>query len=545
MDLIFFNGKIITVDRERSCAGAVAVKNGCIAAVGDDDDILTLKDGKTDLVDLRGRTLLPGFNDSHMHLTNYALGVTKVDLRGCDSIDDLVERIRRFIAERKVPKGEWVLGWGWNHSFFREKRMPDRYDLDRAAPGHCLSIVRTCCHVSAVNSMALQRTGINDDPPMVDGGDIDLDATGKPTGILKENAMKLVEKNLPSLDRGKIEGLIRTAAADFNASGLTSVQTDDLLALDSDLLPDLLAAYRNLESSDALPIRVDLQLLLPDLEKLGAFIENEYRVSPPGPFFKIGPLKLLMDGSLGGRTALLAEPYADDPDNRGMAVLAEEELAELVNLAYENGMQVATHAIGDAAVSAVLDAYEKAGRRCCCPDPRFRIVHASIVSPDSLKRFAELGVIADIQPAFVSSDNLLIEKILGPERAAWTYRWRDFLNSGVMMGGGSDCPVETCSPLYGLYAAVTRQNARREPPGGWFPGQRLNLSEIIGIYTFGSAYCSFEEKSKGSIAVGKLADLVVLSEDILQCRPEEIRELQIDQTVVGGKTVYLRPGSPA
>ncbi len=540
MQIIFHSGQVLTVDSERQAAEAVAVKNGIISAVGSKEEVLSLKNGETELINLEGRTLLPGFNDSHMHLIGHALTAAKVDLRHCASIGDVAAAVEGFIKNRKVKNGDWVLGWGWDQSQFIEKRMPNRYDLDRAAPDHPVMIMRNCCHVCAANSAALQKAGIDQQPKSIEGGTVEIDATGIPTGVLEENAMQFVTGLQPSIDGRMLEKLIKEASSDFLAAGLTSVQTDDLAFTGSDLAPVLIDTYRQLEASDGLPLRVNLQTLLPTVNELQAFLDQGYRTGQGGEYFKIGPLKLLTDGSIGGQTALLSAPYENNPDTCGVGVLTRPELMQLVDLARSYGMQVAAHAIGDAAIEMVLDVYREVAGRYHDPDPRFRIIHVSLLNSVLLQRFKTQGVLADIQPAFTSTDYASIAGYIGDKRAAWAYRWKGLIDLGVKTGCGSDCPVENYAPLESVYSAVTRQDKNGNPPGGWFPEQKLTLEETIFIYTMGSAYCSFEENMKGSITPGKLADLVVLSEDITAIEPSRIKDLQVDMTIVGGKIVFKR-----
>ncbi len=542
MQTIFYNGKVITSElhgnKDLVKYEAVAVKDGLIAAVGKSEDILAMKTEQTELFDLNGRSLVPGFNDCHLHLIGHALTRTKVDLRYCTSLEELVEAVKKFIEKNNLQEGEWVLGWGWDQSLFSDKKMPARQELDKAAPGNPVSLMRTCCHINAVNSAALQKAGIDKKPREVEGGTVEVDSNGFPTGILEENAMKLVTGLLPPLNKEKLKEMIALATNDFAAAGLTSVQTDDLAFLGADLAPLLVEAYRELETSGELPVRINLQVLLQTEKELQAFIDHGFRTGTGSDMFKIGPLKLLTDGSIGGRTALLSLPYSDKPEIYGVSVLTKDELNTLVKLGHSNGLQVAAHAIGDAAIEMVLDAYGEALKSCPSDDPRFRVIHSSIVSDRLLKRYREQNVIADIQPLFVPSDFDLVDRHLGSERAHWTYRWKDIIDSGIIVGCGSDCPVENYEPLQTVHAALTRQDKKGNPPEGWFPGQRLTLDEVLYIYTVGSAYCSYEENIKGSIAPGKLADLVVLSEDISSLEPARILELQVDLTMVGGKVVY-------
>lgn len=290
MDLIFYNGDIITIDSNNPAARAVAVKGEKIAAVGGDREIISLRNSRTEVIDLAGRTLLPGFNDSHMHLFGYALNLARVDLSPCTSVEQVIDSIRNFIREQSVVPGEWVLGWGWDQSLFSDNRVHDRHDLDRASSEHCITLMRTCCHICLVNTMALKQAGIFENPPEVNGGAIPVDDQGKPTGVLEEKAMQLVTGFIPALDRKMLKSLIMEAGRRFLATGLTSVQTDDLMALGEERLPDLIGAYRELEAEGELPVRINLQLLLPTVERLQEFLDCGYRTGQGGSMFKIGPL---------------------------------------------------------------------------------------------------------------------------------------------------------------------------------------------------------------------------------------------------------------
>jgi len=538
MDLIFYNGRVITIDHQQREARAVAIRADQIAAVGGNDQVLALKNDRTKMIDLAGRTLLPGFNDSHMHLISYASTAEKVDLRHCTSIDQIGSAVKNFIREKGIKSEQWVVGWGWDQALFQDQRIPNRDDLDRVTSGQPLALMRTCCHILSVNSAALKKAGIDRHPCSVEGGNIVTDARGVPTGVLEEKAMVLVMDLFAPLDKDKLKELIRSAAGDFLSAGLTSVQTDDLTALGGDLAPELIDAYRELESTGELPLRVNMQALLPAKDELQSFLARGYRTGQGSGYFKIGPLKLLTDGSIGGRTALVSAPYEGYPENCGIEILSRREVKELVDLAHSCDMQVAVHAIGDAAVSMVLDIYDEAERRYPRSDPRFRVIHASMVSPSILDRFKKQAVIADIQPLFTPSDFILVDRHLGPQRAAWVYRWKDFIQRGIRLAGGSDCPVENYEPLEGIHAAVTRQDKNGNPPGGWFPDQCLALDEALYIYTMGSACCTYEENIKGSITAGKLADLVVLSEDITTTEPAKIKDIEVDMTIVGGNIAY-------
>ncbi|MGB9813816.1 MAG: amidohydrolase [Thermovenabulum sp.] len=539
MDLILYNGKIVTMDEKMPEVEAVGIGGGKIVEIGSNEEVLSYKGKNTVIIDLKGKTVVPGFNDSHMHLLSFALSLEKADLNGCDGINELIRRVRKFIEANGIKNGEWVQGRGWNHEFFKEKRMPTRRDLDKISEEHPIILTRTCGHVAVANTYALKLAGIFENPPYVEGGSIDLDEKGTPTGILRENAMELVYKLLPMYKKDKIKEMIIKASNNFLKAGLTSVQTDDLDSIKGDF-KEILEAYFELEAEKKLPIRVNEQVLLPTMEKLEAFLELGYRTGHGSEYFKIGPLKLLTDGSLGGRTAALSFPYEDDKTTRGIAIYNQEQLDELIEKAYLNGMQVACHAIGDRAMDMVFSSYDKAMKKFPKKDPRLRIIHCQITTEELIDKFKKYNVIADIQPIFVSSDLTIVEKRVGKERAKWTYNWKTLIEKGVHVAGGSDCPVEPFNPILGIYAAVTRKNLSGYPEDGWLPEQRLSVKQAVHIFTMGSAYCTYEESIKGSITPGKLADMVVLSEDIFNIVPDEIKDVGVEMTILGGKIVYTK-----
>lgn len=539
MDMILFNGNIITVDGNNPKAEAVGISGNRVVFAGKNEEALSLKHSATEIIDLKGKTVVPGFNDSHMHLLSYAISLDMADLNDAAGIDDLIGKVRIFIEEKNIPEGQWIQGRGWNQERFSEKRMPTRHDLDKISQNHPIVLARTCGHVCVANTMALVACGIFNSPPAVDGGSIDLDDDGIPTGILRENAMELVYRLIPPSDKYKIKHMISKAAKDCLRAGLTSIQTDDFGAIKGDF-KDILDAYFELEKENKLPIRVSEQVLLPDMAKLEGFLKLGLKTGDGGEFFKIGPMKLLIDGSLGARTAALSEPYEDDKKTSGIAIYTQEELNRLVEKAHRKGMQVACHAIGDRAMEMVFTAYGNAIKKYPREDPRFRIIHCQITTKEILDKFKKYNVIADIQPIFVSSDLSIVEERVGKQRAEWSYNWKSLLERGVHVAAGSDSPVESFNPLWGIYAAVTRKTLGGFPENGWLPEQKLSVEQAVYLFTMGSAYCTYEENIKGSITPGKLADLVVLSEDVFGIPPDEIKNVQVEKTFVGGKLQYER-----
>ncbi len=539
MDLIIYGASILTMDADKPRAEAVALKGAKIAAVGSSEEILRLRCEQTVLIDAGGRSVLPGFNDSHLHLYGYAKTKSMVELSDLKGIDELEIKLKNHIRGQKPDEGAWVIGRGWDQTPYREGRMPDRHDLDRVSTAHPIMLTRKCGHVCVLNTAALTAAAIFERPPLVAGGLVELGADGKPTGILKENAMELAIPPSPAVTGAAVKALITAAARDFVQAGLTSVQTDDLGAFPGEPA-ELFKAYLKLAEEGRLPLRVNEQMLLAQADKLRQVMTLGYTTGYGSDFFKIGPLKLLTDGSFGGRSALLSEPYADEPGNRGIALFDREQLKQLVSLAHQAGMQVAAHAIGDRAVCDVLDIYREVQREHPRQDPRFRVIHAAMTPPELLDKFERQGILADVQPCFVPSDLPFIESRLGVKRAASAYRFRDFLNRGVNIGGSSDCPVEDYRPLMGIHAAVNRQGFDGKPKEGWMPGQKLTVHEAIYMYTMGSAYNAFEEGIKGSVTAGKLADLVLLSDNIEKVSPERIKDLTVEKTIIGGKAAYSR-----
>ncbi|MGE5653277.1 MAG: amidohydrolase, partial [Bacillota bacterium] len=528
------NGNIITVDKTKARAQAVAIEGCRFAAVGSNEEILALQSAETHLVDLAGQTVVPGFNDSHMHLLNIGTVMERVDLTPARSRAQLVAIARDFLAAN--PELKLLLGRGWNQDRFDDQQMPTRHDLDQISTEIPIVFTRVCGHVSVVNSKALQMAGVGRGVAQVRGGQIDLDLSGEPNGVLSEEAIGLVGQLFPETTQADYKRRYQKGAALAASLGLTSVQTDDMGDLhDADAK---LQALTELAAEGNLPVRVNLQIRLSKPELVAEFLELRQRWSLPADMVEFGPVKIMTDGSLGGRTAAMNEPYADDPSTRGVAVLEQDEINAIFAAAHEHGLQVSGHAIGDRAMQLMLNGFRHVLATKPTPDARPRIIHAQITTPGILAEMQEMGVVADIQPTFVGTDLHIVEQRVGHERATATYAWRTMREMGIATAGGSDSPVESCSPLLGIYSAVTRQDADGYPAGGWLPNQKLTAEESIELFTMGSAFACFEEGIKGSISAGKLADLVVLAEDITAVAPEKIKDVQVVATYVGGKKAF-------
>lgn len=540
VDLILTNAKIITMDSNLPIAQGVAIDKGIISAIGSNEHVLSFRDESTLVMDIGGKLLLPGFNDSHMHLLNYGITLMKADLIGSKSIDEVIVRMKKFAISKKIKKEEWLLGRGWNHDLFDEKKFPTRYDLDKISRDNPICITRACGHVSVVNSKALEIAGITKDTPSIKGGHFDLDLDGEPLGIFRENALSLIYDILPKPEIDEIKEMILKASKRALSEGITSVQTDDLEAITDFDFEGVLTAYRELEMEGKLPIRINQQCLLPKIDKLNRFLKLGYKTGQGSNLFKIGPLKLLVDGSLGARTAYMTEPYADDPSTSGIRVYSQEELDHIVITAHNAGMQIAIHCIGDRAMYMAFNSFERAQKQNPSSDRRHSIVHCQITDIELLNKFKELEIVAHIQPIFLDYDIHIVEKRIGRKRAKHTYNFKAMIERGVHIACGSDCPVEYFNVLKGIYCAVTRKDLNGFPENGWLKEQRLTVNEALYAFTMGGAYASFEEDIKGSITPGKLGDMVVLSQDIFNIPEDNIKDVKVELTFLGGELLYKR-----
>lgn len=536
MDTIFYNGNIYTLEKGMEKAEAAAVKGGIIERVGDNEAVLALRTEDTQLVDLKGRTALPAFTDSHMHLLSYGYSLEKVDLASARCMGDLVTLGREFL--KKHPHLAWLQGRGWNTDGWEDTRFPNRRDLDRITTDIPMFYTRTCGHIICVNSKALEVMGVDRGTPQIPGGRFDLDEDGEPLGIFREAARDLVYDALPELNVEDIKRMLSNGMRDLLRFGITAVQTDDFEALPAGQYDKVLDAYSQLESEGRLSVRVFEQCLLASQELLERFISEGHRTGEGSAMFRIGPLKLMADGSLGGRTAYLDRPYADDPSTCGIPVFTQEALDMLISTAHKNGIMSAVHCIGSGAAKMVMRSFEKAQLAHPRADMRHAIVHCQISDRKILEDFRDLNILGHIQPAFIDSDMLIAEARVGKELASTSYNWRTLLDMGVHLAGGSDSPVIDFNVMHGVYCAVTGQRLCGGPEGGWMPDQRLSVREAVELYTKGGAYASYDEGVRGSIRNGKYADIAVLDRDIFKVPEEEIKDIKVLMTVLNGKTVF-------
>jgi len=516
---------------------AVAIANGRILAVGSDEEILTCKGLNTEVVDLRGRLVVPGLADSHVHFIQGGFQLLAVDLKDAPSEGEFVRRIAD--KARTLPPGRWMQGGNWDEEAWPSEKLPDRWLIDPVTPHTPVFISRYDGHAGLANSLALKLAGVTKDTRDPAGGVIVRDPkSGEPTGILKDGAQDLVAKVIPRPTEREMEEALRTALKEAARVGLTSVHD---ITVDTDSwngsFTGEIQLLRRAELEGWLTCRLYAITPIAQWKKLAeAGISHDVG----SDFLKLGAVKAFADGSLGSRTAWMFKPYDDDPGNMGLPMplmIPPSKMEGLARGADKAGIQVCTHAIGDRAVSTMLDIYERAGGDHPAAH-RFRVEHAQHIRREDFARFGKLGVIASMQPYHAIDDGRWAEKRIGHERARTSYAWRSMLDAGAALAFGSDWPVAPLDPLSGIYAAVTRATLDGRNPGGWFPEQRLTVEEALRAYTQGCAYAAFEEKDKGTISPGKFADLDVLSEDLFRIPPERIKGARVEITIVGGRVVY-------
>ncbi len=528
-DLIIRNARVWTVDASHPEAEAVAVLGDRIVAVGTNQQVDAWRGPQTRVVDAGGTRLLPGFDDAHVHFTDGGAQLDSVQLNDATSAQEFVRRIRERAA--KSAKGEWVLGGDWDETKWSPAELPTKELIDSAAPETPVAVGRYDGHMVLANSLALKLAGITAQTPDPAGGVIVRDRQGNPTGALKDAAQDLLFKAVPPFSHDQRRHAIERALEHAASLGVTSVQH-----MNPD--PADIAIYSELLEEGKLTTRI---YAAPLINQVDDQVKIGIRRAFGGPYLRIGAVKSFADGSLGSGTAYFFEPFSDQPGNRG---LLNEEM-QPISLMRDRmmrgdaaGLQFCTHAIGDAAISAILDIYTEVEKAHGSRDRRWRIEHAQHMAAKDFDRFAQLHVIASVQPYHAIDDGRWAESRIGHDRASRTYAFRTFLDHGVRLALGTDWDVAPLDPMLTLYAATTRATLDDKNPKGWFPEQKLTIKEAIEAYTMGSAYAEFQGKEKGSITAGKLADMVLLSDDVLTIDPVKIRDVKVVKTWVGGKLTY-------
>lgn len=533
MDIAIINGKILAHDK---FVEAIGIKDGLIKLVGSNKDILNSK-GNAEVIDAKGNLVLPGLNDSHLHLHSLGAYLNSVDCHGVDSISRIIEMGKEFIEKNNIEDGEPVLGTGWNQDYFKdEKRSLNRHDLDKISTTNPIVFRRTCGHVNVCNTKALEILGIDENTEQVEGGYFELEDDGYPSGVFNEKSEELLNDVLPKVTLESVKKNILAASKIASSYGITSVQVGDL-SYSRVEYPYILQAYKELEETNELSVRVNLQCWFDDTKTFSEFINQGYKTGVGSDFVKIGPLKLFVDGSLGAKTALLRQPYHDDNSTCGIECMTQSQLDEMVMLADRSGFQVMVHAIGDEAITRVLNSYEKVCKKSSNP-LRHGINHCQITDYKMLERFKENDILAYVQPIFLHYDLHIVEDRVGKELAKTSYGFNTMEKLGLNVAYGTDAPIDSFNPYECMYCAVTRKDLTGYPSDGFNISEAVNIETAINRYTTGGAYASFDEDKKGSIEVGKFADIVILNQDLFTINQNDIKNTKAVVTIVDGKVVY-------
>lgn len=513
MKIVFKNGLIWTGDSPN--ASSFVVEDGKFAYVGND-----VIPGADESVDLNGAFVCPGFNDSHMHLLGYGLILRQAPLHAhTESLADMLDCLRTFLARNPLSAGQWLIGRGFNQDYFKgAARLPSRIDLDEVSRDVPIVLTRVCGHMCVANSKALEVAGI----------------AGYEDGRFYDNDMRLIFDRIPQPSRSDLKKMIVLACEKLNRRGITSVQTDDYCVFRNVPPSQINDIYLELEREGALTVRICEQCNFTTLEELKSFVDSG-EAKKGSELFRIGPVKLLGDGSLGSRTAHLTRPYKGSSEY-GFSLFSPERLQEMISYAHNNGLQVIVHAIGDKCLDEVLEAFEKALVELPRPDHRHGIVHCQVTREDQLDRIARLGLRVYAQSVFLDYDNHIVEKLLDPELLKTSYSWKTLINKGVSVSNGSDCPVEEPDCLKGIQLAVTRTSL--DGTGPYLPHEAFTVAEALDSFTFRGAEASFEEKVKGRIKEGQLADFVILDKDPFKAAPQDIRKIKVVATYLSGIRVY-------
>lgn len=528
--VVFLHGRIYTNDPAHPWAEGMTVRDGKITCVGSLAHILLEcggDDPSADTIQLKGKFLMPGFNDAHVHLGSAGEHMLTVRLNGVTTIEELQKRLAEAVARHK--EGEWITGSGWDQTLWADRKFPSKQELDAVAPKNPVFLVHISGHVAVANSLALEHGEINNDTPNPPGGLIERDANGEATGMLEESsAMNLVSVRIPDPTPEQRRRGIELALADAAQSGVTSVQ-------DFSDWADFLV-YTQLKDEGKLTVRITEWL--PFLLSLNELQDMRAQGGTTDPWLKTGALKAFLDGALGSRTAAMLAPYSDDPSTSGILTNDPEKLRKMAIERDKAHFQLAFHAIGDRANRIALDIFEAVAKANGLRDRRDRVEHAQVLAPEDLPRFAKLNVIASMQPSHETTDMRWAGARIGPDRAKGAYAWASLLKSGAHLAFGTDYDVEPINPLRGLYACVTREFPAGGPAGGWEGQEKISLDDCIRAYTTGSAYAEFEEGKKGELKPGEYADYVILSDDLTKIPPSQYSKVRVLRTVVGGRVIY-------
>ncbi len=545
MAILIKNAKIATMDAKNPQAEAAVIVGDFFAYVGTEEGAEQYLEERGEVaeetVDCGGQFLMPGFNDSHMHYLHYSKAKkSAVNLSGCTSLKEVLDRMKDgFANQYDKNSGLWLTGEGWNQDYFTdEKRFPNSNDLDTVTTEYPMIIMRTCFHIAVLNSKAMELLHIDRESVKQYGAFAETYPDGEPNGVIKENVFDDIKSNLPAPGLSALLEMMIECQEDLFAAGITSIQSDDFKYTPEGKGYEMMALIRDASEQGRLKVRIAEQALLTEKKTIDEFFDQRgFNDSYGNRSFKISCVKILTDGSLGARTAYMRKPYEDDPSTCGLAIYeTQEELDYLVMKAHENNMAAALHAIGDGAVEMCLNAIEHARTKMPHLHPRHGIVHCQITDKEQIRRFKELDVVAYIQPVFIDYDMHIVFDRVGKELGSTSYAWKDYIESGVHIMFGTDCPVEDFAPMRGLYCAVTGCDTKGNGPA--WPDQILSREQALYGYTAAGAYGSFDEDVKGMIKAGMYADFITLDTDLLTCADEEILGAKVTRTYVGGKKVF-------
>jgi len=521
-----------TGSRIRPRRSAIACENGVITAIGRDEDVLHLAKPHTRIINAEGRTVIPGLNDSHLHYLGYAITKNEADISAARSVNDIVEIMRRHIKDKNISIGSTVIGNGYNENFFNADKgtSPTKADLDKISTTHPICIKRACRHVCVVNSAMLAKCNITASTN-IPGGEI-ITVNGEPTGVLTENALDIINSQIV-YTKDDLKRLIVSAQPDLAKYGITSIATDDFYPMFP--YQDVVAAYTALAENGLLTVRVTEKTKALDIGALRNMLALPQTCEDIRPFFRLGPVKILADGSLGARTAFMLDDYADDPGNRGLRILDEESLHLMIKTLHNAGYDAAVHTIGDGALKMALDAMEAAQRATPRKNARHGVVHAQITTPELIRRMAGLNVFAYIQPIFIHADTAILNARVGAAKAATSYAFRTMYELGIKTPMGTDCPVEPLNPFNNIYCAVTQKTL----DGMMTLNQHETMSvmQTVQAYTTHGAYATREECVKGKLAPGYYADMAILTKNIFEIPADEIPTTEVYSTIVNGALI--------
>jgi predicted amidohydrolase YtcJ len=528
-ELIITNANIWTGNDKQITAQSMAIRGDSIMAIGTNEEIQKFNGKATEVVDVNGSFVTPGFIDTHVHLLNGGFNLSSVKLRDSKSPEEFIQRIAEFA--KTIPSGTWIVGGEWDGSEWGT--LPSKDWIDKVTPNHPVFVSRLDGHMALANSVAMKLAGIDIHVVDVEGGVILRDDSNQLTGIFKDNAMTLITSKIPTPTNEQMDRAIDDAMKYFASHGVTSVHhvwypTD---------AEGHLEGFKRAHAANRMLTRIY------SMGSLGKWHQRSEQIKKEGIgdyWLKINCLKGVFDGALGSHTAAFMEPFTDKPTDKGLFMLPETDLYQWVSAADKTELQIAVHAIGDRAINILLTTYEKVQSENGVRDRRFRIEHAQHIAPSDIKRFAELKVIPSMQPYHAIDDGRWAEKVIGPERIKTTYAFKSLFDAGAKVCFGSDWPVASGSALHGIYAAVTRRTLDDKNPNGWVPEQKITPEQALIAYTRNGAYASFEEDIKGTLEPGKLADFVIINEDITKVDPVQIKDLKVLQTYVGGKKVFDR-----